>query len=286
MNLRSERLSFGGMRLRAILREPLVHFLALGALLFLFYTWRNGGLAGGGNRIDVSAGQVATLKASFEKLWLRPPSDAELESLVEDFVREEVAVREALSRGLDQGDIVIRRRLRQKLEFLLEDELAIAPPTDAELQAWLDAHPEDYAVQPVVTLRQVYINTDRRGSAARDDAEAALRRLRAGANPRSVGDPTLLPAEAGPSEVRDVAIRFGEEFATAVAPLEPGPWSGPISSTYGLHLVQVVAKVPGRTPDLALVREQVTRDVLVARRAAGVDSLYRVMRGRYRVSAP
>ena len=272
------------MRLRAILREPLVHFLALGSLLFLFYTWRNGGLAGGGNRIDVSVGQVASLKASFEKLWLRAPTDAELASLVDEFVREEVAVREATSRGLEEGDIVIRRRLRQKLEFLLEDELAIAPPTDAELQAWLDTHPSDYAVQPVVTLRQVYINTDRRGAEAQAEAEAALRRLRAGADPHSVGDPTLLPAETGPSEVRDVAIRFGEEFATAVATLEPGPWSGPISSTYGLHLVQVVTKTPGRSPDLALVRDQVTRDVLVAKRAAGVDSLYRVMTGRYRVT--
>jgi hypothetical protein len=272
------------MRLRAILREPLVHFLALGSFLFLFYTWRNGGLAGGANRIDVSAGQVGSLKASFEKLWLRQPTDAELESLVEDFVREEVAVREATSRGLDEGDIVIRRRLRQKLEFLLEDELSIAPPTDAELTAWLDAHPSDYAVQPVVTLRQVYINTDRRGTRAPTDAEAALRRLREGADPHTVGDPTLLPAETGPSEVRDVAIRFGDEFANAVAALEPGPWSGPVRSTYGLHLVQVVTKIPGQSPDLAMVRDEVTRDVLVAKRAAGVDSLYRVMRERYRVT--
>lgn len=272
------------MRLRTILREPLVHFLALGSLLFLFYTWRNGGLAGGGNRIDVSVGQVASLKASFEKLWLRAPTDAELAALVDEFVREEVAVREATSRGLEEGDIVIRRRLRQKLEFLLEDELAIAPPSDAELQAWLDSHPSDYAVQPVVTLRQVYINTDRRGAEAQAEAEATLRRLRAGADPHSAGDPTLLPAETGPSEVRDVAIRFGEEFASAVAALEPGPWSGPIPSTYGLHLVQIVTKTPGRSPDLALVRDQVTRDVLVGKRAAGVDSLYRVMTERYRVT--
>lgn len=272
------------MRLRTILGEPLVHFLALGSLLFLFYTWRNGGLAGGGNRIDVSVGQVASLKASFEKLWLRAPTDAELAALVDEFVREEVAVREATSRGLEEGDIVIRRRLRQKLEFLLEDELAIAPPSDAELQAWLDSHPSDYAVQPVVTLRQVYINTDRRGAEAQAEAEATLRRLRAGADPHSAGDPTLLPAETGPSEVRDVAIRFGEEFASAVAALEPGPWSGPIPSTYGLHLVQIVTKTPGRSPDLALVRDQVTRDVLVGKRAAGVDSLYRVMTERYRVT--
>ena len=272
------------MRLRAILKEPLVHFLALGGLLFLFYLYRNGGLGAGGNRIVVTPGQVGSLRASFEKLWLRQPTDAELASLVEDFIREEVAVREATARGLEAGDIVIRRRLRQKLEFLLEDELAIAPPTDAELQAWLDAHRSDYLVQPVVTFRQVYINSDRRGAAAEADAEAALRRLRGGAHPGTAGDATLLPAESGPAEVRDIALQFGEEFANAVATIEPGPWTGPVKSTYGLHLVQLVKKTPGRSPDLALVREQVTRDLLVARRAAGVDSLYRVLRERYRVT--
>ena len=272
------------MRLRAILREPLVHFLALGGLLFLFYLYRNGGLGAGANRIVVTAGQVAALRASFEKLWLRPPSPEELRGLVDDFLREEIAVREATARGLDEGDVVIRRRLRQKLEFLLEDELAIAPPTDAELQKWLDEHPSDYLVQPVVTFRQVYINSDRRGRAAEADAEAALRKLRAGASPETAGDATLLPAETGPAEVRDVALRFGEEFAAAVAAIEPGPWTGPVKSTYGLHLVQVVKKVPGSAPNLALVRDQVVRDVLVARRAAGVDSVYRALQGHYRVT--
>ena len=272
------------MRFRAILTEPLVHFLALGGLLFLLYVYRNGGLGAGASRIEVSSGQIASLRASFEKLWLRAPSPEELKGLVADFVREEIAVREATARGLEQGDVVIRRRLRQKLEFLLEDELAIAPPTDAELQRWLDAHPADYLVQPVVTFRQVYINTDRRGASAESDAETALRRLRAGANPETAGDATLLPAETGPAEVRDVALRFGEEFATAVAAIEAGPWSGPVKSTYGLHLVRVLKKVPGRRPDLALVREQVVRDVLVARRAAGVDSLYRALQGRYQIT--
>jgi hypothetical protein len=272
------------MRLRAILREPLVHFLALGGLLFLFYLHGNGGLGAGANRIAVSAGQVAALRASFEKLWLRAPSPHELNALVEDFIREEIATREATARGLQEGDVVIRRRLRQKLEFLLEDELAVAPPTDAELQAWLEAHPTDYLVQPVVSFRQVYLNSDRRGVSARGDAEAVLGKLRAGADPHAVGDPTLLPAETGPSEVRDVAIRFGEEFASAVAGIEPGPWTGPVQSTYGLHLVQVVKKTPGRSPDLALVRDQVSRDLLVSRRAAGVDSLYRVLRERYRIT--
>ena len=272
------------MRLRAILREPLVHFLALGGFLFLLYLHRNGGLGAGANRIVVGAGQVASLRASFEKLWLRSPSPEELRGLVDDFVREEIAVREATARGLEQGDIVIRRRLRQKLEFLLEDELAIAAPTDAELQKWLDEHPSDYLVQPVVTFRQVYINSDRRGGAAEADAEAALRKLRAGANPETAGDATLLPAETGPAEVRDVAMRFGEEFATAVAAIEPGPWSGPVKSTYGLHLVQMLKKVPGSAPNLELVRAQVTRDVLVARRTAGVDSVYRALQGHYKVS--
>lgn len=272
------------MTLRAILREPLVHFLALGALLFILYLRANGGLAAGSNRIVVGAGQVASLRASFERLWMRPPTAEELNALVEDYVREEIAVREAMAQGLDQGDIVIRRRLRQKLEFLLEDEVSVSAPSDSELQAWLDTHRSEFMVQPVLRFRQVYVNRDRRGATAQADAEALLGRLRAGADPGTVGDPTLLPLETGPAEVRDIALRFGEAFAAAVAGLEPGPWNGPVTSGYGLHLVQVLEKTAGHAPPLAQVREQVAREVLVARRSAGVDSLYRRLREKYRVS--
>lgn len=269
------------MRSRAFLREPLVHFLLLGALLFGWYQWRSGGA--GANRIVITTGQVASLTAAFERTWMRPPTDTELKALVDEFVREELAVREATAQGLEQGDIVIRRRLRQKFEFLLEDDVAATAPIDAELQAWLDAHPEQFQREVVVGLRQVFVNTDRRGDRARPDAAAILARLRAGADPFTLGDATLLPAEVAPSRLLDVGRQFGDDFATAVALLEPGQWAGPVESGYGLHLVYVTERTAASAPTLEEVRDQVTRELLAARRTAGLDSLYQRLSGKHRI---
>jgi hypothetical protein len=248
------------------------------------YQWRNGGTGAGSNRIVITTGQVALLATSFERTWMRPPTDTELKSLVDDFVREEIAVREATAQGLEQGDIVIRRRLRQKYEFLLEDEVAAAAPTDADLQAWLDAHPDQFRSEPVIGLREVFVNTDRRGARAQDDAMAILTRLRAGADPLTVGDPTMLPLEVAPGPRSDLGRQFGDEFASAADSLEPGQWAGPIKSGYGLHLVYVTEKAAGSAPALDQVRDEVTREFLAARRTAGIDSLYQRLSRKYRIT--
>ena len=127
--------------IRRWLREPLVHFLALGALLFALSHWRGGA---GSNRIVITPGQIDSLVAIFARTWQRPPTEEELKGLVDDYVRDELATREGLAIGLDRDDTVIRRRLRQKLEFLVEDSPDAAPVTDAELQAWLEQHPDQY----------------------------------------------------------------------------------------------------------------------------------------------
>jgi hypothetical protein len=271
------------MNVRAILREPLVHFLVLGGLLFLLYQWRSGGTGTGSNRIVVTTGQVAALAASFERTWMRPPTDPELKALVDDFVREEIAVREATGQGLEQGDIVIRRRLRQKFEFLLEDEVAATAPTDADLQAWLDAHPDQFRREPVMGLRQVFVSTDRRGARAGADAAAILARLRAGGDPMALGDPTLLPLALEPSRLSDIGRQFGEEFATAIDSITPDQWAGPLESGYGLHLVYVTERTAGSAPALDQVRSEVSRELLAARRTAGLDSLYQRLSGKYRI---
>lgn len=271
------------MRLRPILKEPLIQFLVLGTLLFLYSRWRGGGTAGS-NHIAISSGQIASIAATFEQVWTRPPTDDELKALVDEFVREEIAVREATAMGLDQGDVVIRRRLRQKFEFLAEDVVASTPPTDADLQAWLDSHRDQVGREPLIGLRQVFIDTLRHGARARDDAGRTLVRLRAGANPRTLGDPTLLPFEVKPSDRRGIAAQFGDQFASGVADLAPGQWTGPIESTFGLHLVYVTGKSAGNPPTLDQVRREVTRELLATRRAAALESLYQLLARKYRIA--
>ncbi len=271
--------------MRNALREPLVHFLGLGLLLFAFFAWRGGG--SGAGRIVVSAGQIEHLAAGFTRSWQRAPTDEELKALVDDYVREELATREAIASGLDRDDAVVRRRLRQKLEFLVEDAVDQAPPTDAELEAWLEAHPDAFRAEPQVALRQVFVSREERGKRARKVAEQLLTRLRA-AGPEldaaRLCDRTMLPAELPLGPVREVALTFGGDFARALETVPPGEWSGPIESSYGFHLVLVRERLPGSGRDLASIRPQVEREVVAGRRKKALDALYQALVSRYSVT--
>lgn len=268
------------------LREPLVHFVVLGGLLFLVFNWWSGGGAGS-NRIVITPGQVDSIAAGFARTWQRPPTDAELKGLIDDYVREEIAAREAMSAGLDRDDTVIRRRLRQKLEFVAEDAIDATPPTDAELQAWLAQHPEAFRLEPEVAFRQVYLSPDRRGASLEADGRRLLAQLRA-AGPdvdvTTAGDRLMLPQDVARTTRTDVARQFGEEFADAIVKLEPGQWAGPLRSGYGMHVVFVRERADGRTPALADIRAVVEREFLSARRKRELDAMYERLLQRYRVT--
>jgi hypothetical protein len=265
-----------------------VHVLAAGALLFAFFAWTGGGAGPESTRIAITPGRVEHLAAGFARTRQRPPTDAELKLLVDDYVKEEIATREALAMGLDRDDVIVRRRLRQKLEFFAEDATAAAVPTDAELQAWFDAHPESYRAEPRVSLLQVYVSVERGREAGRARAEALLAQLRAagaGARTDALGDPSLLPPELPLGPASEATRTFGAEFAGRVESLPTGEWTGPVESTYGLHLVLVRERMPAAQPTLADVRPLVERDVLAARRQAELRALYeRLLREKYTVA--
>jgi hypothetical protein len=271
--------------LTRFLREPLVHFLLIGAVLFLFSRWRSGP-SGGAGRIVVTRGKIEQLATGFARTWQRPPTAREMTGLVEDYVREEVYVREAIATGLDRDDTIIRRRLRQKLEFLTEDALEPAAPSDEDLRAYLKVHADSFRVEPRVAFRQVFLDRNRRGAAAQGDARALLARLSstgAGADISALGDSRMLPPVIELSSQSDVARVFGQEFAAKVAGLAPGSWVGPIASGYGLHLVEVTERVEGRLPELAEVRDAVLRDWQAAQRRERGEALFRTLLARYTV---
>ena len=268
-----------------LLREPLVHFLALGTAIFAVASLVGGAGAGRSDRIALSAGDVELLALGFERTWQRAPSPDELAGLVEERVREEVYYREALALGLDRDDTIVRRRLRQKMEFLSED-LAAAEPTDADLEAWLAAHPERFRVAPRVDFRQVFLSRERRGEHTRADAERMLAVLRAGGgggDPAALGDPLPLPGDGHDLSEREVARLFGADFAARLFALEPGAWQGPVESAYGLHLLFARERTPGRDPALAEVRDEVAREWIAERRIRSREDRYRELRARYDV---
>jgi hypothetical protein len=266
-------------------REPLLHFLILGTGLF----WLAGVFADPAKqrsgRIVLGAGDVAQLVAGFERTWQRPPTEEELAGLIEDRVREEVFYREALALGLDRDDTIVRRRMRQKMEFLSED-LAAAEPSDAELESWLAGNREEFRQEPRLAFRQIYLSRDRRGDELRADAERLLAELRAGSanlDPSLLGDPLPLPAESGDLSASEVSRLFGVTFSERLFELAPGRWEGPVESAYGLHIVLVRGRVEGRDPALAEVREMVAREWLADHRRQAREDSYRELRSRYEV---
>ena len=274
-----------GAWLGRLWREPLAQFLAIGALLFLVVSWRGGPV--GSSRIVITPGQLDTMSATFERTWQRPPSARELKGLVDDYVREEIATREAMAMGLDRDDIAIRRRLRLKFEFVAAEASDSAPPSDAELQAWLGAHADAFRVDAEVSFRQVFINADRRGATAEEDARAMLARL-AAAGPSAplegVGDTFMLPREMERAARTDIARQYGSGFAEELLKVEPGRWAGPVRSGLGMHVVLVRERREGRLPALGEVRAQVEREFLADRRRRELDALYARLLSRYTVA--
>ena len=263
-----------------------MHFLALGALVFLLFhlTTDRGETQDG--KIVVTRGKVEQLVTGFSRTWQRLPTQEELDGLVEDSIREEVLYREALAMRLDKDDTIVRRRMRQKLEFLTEDTAAAAPSTDADLQGWLDKHPDKFRVEPTLAFSQVYLNATHAGdnaSAAASKVLAQLDRSGESVAAAELGDTTMLPHQFPLSRVDEIASVFGDEFARRVAQLEGGRWIGPIQSGYGWHIVYVSERTEGRPKPLSEVRDAVQRDWLAARRKEIIDATYSKMREKYAV---
>lgn len=266
---------------KGLLREPAVQFVILGVVLFGGWRLAGGAARTDAERITVSAARVDQLAASFRMTWQRPPTRQELDGLVREFVKEEVYYREALALGFDRDDEVVRRRLRQKIELLTVDVAEAVEPTRAELQAFLDAHPDRFRLEPSLSFRHIYFSGDRRGAAAEEDARRALERHGEAVVAGAVGDPFVLPEAFESLTPTQVSGYFGTRFADALLELEPGAWRGPIQSGYGYHLVRIDARTEGRLPALDEVRGTVRRELLVERRREADRALFEGLQERY-----
>lgn len=266
------------------LREPLLHFLVLGTAIFGAYSLLSRRSANEPQKIVVTQGRIETLATTFRRSWQRPPTPAELDGLIRDYVREEIAAREAVALGLDKDDTVIRRRLRQKLEFLSEDTAAAAEPTDEDLRAFLQAHPERFGIEPRISFRQVYLDPQRHRENLSRDASRLLAQLRKGSDPAAIGDSILLEQSFEDASAGDVSKNFGAEFTGKLAELPVGIWQGPVSSGYGVHLVLVSRRVEGRLPSLEEAREAVRREWANEHRSDTSEKFYKALLKRYTVT--
>lgn len=270
---------------RVILEEPLFHFLALGALLFVAYSFLNRDTNPASERVVVSAGKIEHLSSLFARTWQRQPTDAEIRGLVDDYVREEVAYREGMKLGLDQDDTIIRRRIRQKIDFIADDLASQIEPTEEQLANFLKDHPEPYRVNTTVSFRQIYLDPERHAENLDATIANLLKTLEnnPSANAAELGDSTLLEFQAENRSLREVAGMFGESFAQRLASVSKGEWHGPVPSAYGVHVVRVDERVEGRLPPLDEVREMVRRDWEQRRREELIESFYQQLLKKYEI---
>ena len=264
--------------LDSFIREPLLHFMVIGIALFGLFSVVSGHRGGADHRIVVSDAAVAAIVQRHQSVWQRAPTPAELQGLIDSHVREEILYREGVALGLDRDDPVVRRRVMQKLELISEESTAQAAPSDADLDTYLTAHAERYALPAVIGFEQVVFDPVRRASRIEADVAAALARLRAGANPADVGDRSLLPTTASAIAGDQLARDFGDEFAAAVIALPVGDWQGPVRSGYGIHLVRVIDKTPGRPATMDDARAAVERDWGNERRIHANEEYYQSLR--------
>ena len=248
-----------------LLREPLVHFLIIGAFLFVAYgLWGQQDSEEQGRAIDISAGEINWLTDAWAKRWNRQPTEKERAGLINQYLREMVLYREAVAMGLDKDDSVIRRRLGQKLEFLSRDLITPQPPTEDELQAYFTEHIDRYQKPDLVTMTHVFIDPDLRGDKTLVDAEVIKKQLQELKEPpqnaKDFGDPFMLQSYYPERTEAELLKLFGSVYARTVFELTPQQWHGPVLSGYGTHLVYVHDHQKADPPTFAEAKEQVRQE--------------------------
>jgi len=272
--------------MKRLIREPFLHFLLLGALIFIAHRFLSKRIDDGPGRIVITQGQITSMVIGFSRTWQRPPTREELEGLIRDRVREEVYSREAIAMGFDRDDPIIRRRLQQKLAFVTDDVAAVAEPTNAELADYLKTHAASFGVDRRVTFSQVYLDRNKRGERLAGDANELLTQLRQQGRDTdlsSLGDPFLLEHRFLATPEMEIAKQFGEKFVTKLGDVPVGQWFGPVESGYGMHLVFVEERTDGRLPALAEVRDAVRRELINARRLESNEKFFQNLLKHYEV---
>lgn len=266
-----------------LLKDPLVHFLAIGALLFAISAWRGEPVSAGRERIVVTAAQVEQARSAAAALQGRDPTPDELRALLEPTIRDEVFYREALALGLDVDDDEVRRRLVEKMSYLTQGLADPEPSSADELRAFYDASPEIFTIPQLVSFDQAFFSPAERGAALEADVAAGLAELRAGRAPGEVGDRTPLRESYDDAPREQVAVLFGDELAEALFTGEPGEWSGPYRSDFGLHLVRLRSRSAARLPPYDEIAARVAEEYAAARRREADARAYQEMRDRYEV---
>jgi len=275
--------------LSRLFRQPIVHFLVIGAAIGGLYAWLGSGDGSEPDRtIRVSAAEVGRMEAEWRARWNRPPTPEELDGLVRARIREAALYRDAVAMGLNDDDPVIRRILVQKLEGIARDVVEFGlTPTEKDLADYFAENADRYRPAPLITLTHVFVDPDRREDRTLSDADEILAELQRLGPPSEetgrFGDPFMLQRYYPEKDRQRIASLFGHGFASSVFELEPGRWHGPVLSGYGTHLVYVEALTESPAPELAEVEERVRQDWVDENRTRITTEYFDELLARYEV---
>ena len=273
-------------KLPALLREPLLHFLVLGAALFVVFGQLNDAESVSEKRIVITPADLDGLASRWLKSRGRPPSAQEREQQLTYFIRQQVLAREAAALGLDKDDAVVRNRLAKKMEYLFNDLSFIPEPTDNELNAYLSQNATNFTLPADISFQHIFFDQETRHQNTGKDAEHLLKQLRATedvVDTVNLGDRSLLPYQFKKIREGQIAGMFGTSFVKQVFLLPVKSWQGPIESPYGVHLVYIHTRTDARLPPLNEIRERVTKDWRREKQKAANETFYQSLYQTYEI---
>ena len=268
--------------------EPLIQFLVIGAAIYGAYS-----LFGTPEEdfrdtlVHVDSNRINAFISEWESRWNRPPTQQEIDGLIQSYIREDVLYRQAVAMGLNEDDPITRRRMAQKLEFLTGDLAMMVQPAEGELEAYFAENQASYGQPDLVTFSQVFFDPDTRENSTLEDAAEVLAQLQATGEPDAqsmqAGDQFMLQSDFRSASEAEVARQMGGGFAESVMNLEPGQWHGPVLSGYGVHLVYVYAHQVSPPAVLEDVKADVLADWQLERREQFNADFLESLKKRYEI---
>jgi len=273
--------------MQRLLKEPLVHFLLIGGGLFFLYSFINPSAEQiDNNVIQIDNSDVERLVKAYQQNWNMPPDSTSLKKLLTEEVKAEVFYREALRMQLDHNDEIIRRRLKQKYEFLVKDLADSQQPSIEELKRFFEEHPDFYQAPTKLSFTQLYFSPDKRTLPLQDAQNVLESVLELPINQvdvKSIGDPFHLQSYYADRDYNDVRQLLGIDFAKAIFdPIKEG-WLSPVQSGYGAHLVYISGVQKAHTPPFEMVKERVLEDWKLEQQQVYNERLYENLLTKYEV---
>ena len=268
---------------KKILHEPLVHFLLLGALVFFIYTAMNGTQTSDDKTIVISKAEQKQLSYRWQKKYMRQPTEDEMQQMIDKEIYTEVLYREALKMGLDQNDLIIRRRLAQKLEFVSSDLFSFIEPSDEVLRTYMKQHEKMFRKAGKISFQQIYVDVSKHDKNLKERLSRIKSALDANESIQALGDAFMLPRENRALSEYEIRRTFGKKFAESLNAFKTGVWEGPIKSGYGLHFVYVEKREAGELPSFDEIKAQVKNAWMSEKKEQNSQNFYKSLKKNYSI---